>query len=59
LGLCQFDVDQYIGNSELVKLGIRNWSMTNFAVFENTRIVSVLDEQRIFVSSSKVMVNLA
>jgi len=45
----EFDVDQYIGNSELVKLGIRNWSMTNFAVFENTRIVSVLDEQRIFL----------
>lgn len=45
----EFDVDQYIGNSELVKLGIRNWSMTNFSVFENTRILSVLDEQRIFL----------
>jgi hypothetical protein len=45
----EFDVDQYIGNSELVKLGIRNWSMANFSVLENTRILSVLDEQRIFL----------
>lgn len=45
----EFDVDQYIGNSELVKLGIRNWSMANFSIFENTRIFSVLDEQRIFL----------
>ncbi len=48
----EFDVDQYIGNSELVKLGIRNWSMTNFTVFENTRILSVLDEQRIFLQKN-------
>ncbi len=48
----EFDVDQYIGNSELVKLGIRNWSMTNFSVFENTRILSVLDEQRIFLQKN-------
>lgn len=45
----EFDVDQYIGNSELVKLGIRDWSMANFSVLENTRILSVLDEQRIFL----------
>ncbi len=45
----EFDVDQYVGKSGLVKLGIRKWSMTNFAVFENTRILSVLDEQRIFL----------
>lgn len=48
----EFDVDQYIGNSELVKFGIRNWSMTNFSVFENTRILSVLDEQRIFLKKN-------
>ena len=48
----EFDVDQYIGNSELVNLGIRNWCMTNFPVFENTRILSVLDEKRLFLQKN-------
>jgi hypothetical protein len=48
----EFDVDQYIGNSELVNLGIRNWCMTNFPIFENTRILSVLDEKRLFLQKN-------